>query len=112
MGYGSAPGPTLKRPCAIFLRLVGWKTNTSDQPLWVHDLFCVGGEFGVMVGRDCLVQSLGKPSHRVLRAKLNHSSSLRGMYPQALTLFGGARFNAWCLKRPFLGECRRDPRHF
>ena len=31
---------------------------------------------------------------------------------QALTLLGVARFIAWRLKRPFLGECRRSSRHF
>ena len=40
------------------------------------------------------------------------SSSLRGPSPQALTLMGGARFNAWCLKRPSLRECRRGLRCF
>ena len=41
-----------------------------------------------------------------------HTSSLRGVVPQALTLLGGVRFIAWCLRRPFLGECQRGPRHF
>ena len=40
------------------------------------------------------------------------SSSLRAPSLQALTLFGGARFIAWRLRRPSLGECRRGPRHF
>ena len=41
-----------------------------------------------------------------------HTSSFRRPSHQALTLLGGARFIAWCLRRPFLGECRRGPRHF
>ena len=32
--------------------------------------------------------------------------------PQALTLLGVARFIAWRLMRPFLGECRQGPRYF
>ena len=36
----------------------------------------------------------------------------QGAVPQALTLLGGARFIAWRLRPPFLGECRRGPRHF
>ena len=33
-------------------------------------------------------------------------------YPQALNLLGGARFIAWSLRRLFLEEYRRGPRHF
>ena len=40
------------------------------------------------------------------------SSYLRGQSPQVLTLFGGVRFIAWCLRRPFLRECRQGLRHF
>ena len=29
VGYGPAPGPTIKRPCAILARLVGQATNTA-----------------------------------------------------------------------------------
>ena len=38
------------------------------------------------------------------------TSSFWGPFPQALTLLRGARFITWCLRRPFLGECRRGPR--
>ena len=31
---------------------------------------------------------------------------------EALTLLGRVWFMAWCLRRPFLGECQRGPRHF
>ena len=38
---------------------------------------------------------------------------LLGLSPsQALTLLGEVRFITWSLSHPFLGECRRDPRHF
>ena len=40
------------------------------------------------------------------------SSRLGGGIPQALTLFGGARFITWCLRRLFLGGYRWVPRHF
>ena len=40
-----------------------------------------------------------------------YTSSLRDPSPQALTLLGGVRFIAWRLRRPFLGEWRRGPRH-
>ena len=39
-------------------------------------------------------------------------SCLSRLSPQALTLFGVAKFITWCLKRSFLGECRQGPRHF
>ena len=41
-----------------------------------------------------------------------HTLSLRGPSPQVLTLLGGVRFIAWCLRLPFLGECRQGPKHF
>ena len=55
--------------------------------------------------------SAGKPafiSHELRR----HSLSLRKPTPQVLTLSGGARFIAWCLRCLFLGECQQDSRHF
>ena len=39
-------------------------------------------------------------------------SGLRRPSPQALTLLGGATFIAWRLRRSFLEECWRGPRHF
>ena len=36
----------------------------------------------------------------------------QGAVSQALTLLGGARFIAWCLRPPFLGKYWRDSRHF
>ena len=32
VGYGLAPGPTIKRPCAILARSVGRATNTATTP--------------------------------------------------------------------------------
>ena len=49
-------------------------------------------------GRVCLVSG--------------HTSSLWGPLPQALTLLGGVRFITWRLRRLFLEECQRSPRHF
>ena len=40
------------------------------------------------------------------------SSSLRGPSPQALTLSRGARYIVWCLRRSYLGKCRRGQSHF
>ena len=40
------------------------------------------------------------------------SSSLRGTFPQTLTLLGGAMFIAWRMSHPVLGQCRRGPSHF
>ena len=40
------------------------------------------------------------------------SSSLRGPFPQVLTLLGGVRFIAWRLRRPSSGKCRLGPRYF
>ena len=37
LGYGPAPGPTKKRPCAILVRLVGRKTNNNNlQATWQY----------------------------------------------------------------------------
>ena len=36
----------------------------------------------------------------------------RGPFSQALILSGGARFIAWHLRHPFLGECQWGSRHF
>ena len=36
-----------------------------------------------------------------------YTSSLRGPFPQALTILGGVRFTSRRLRGPFLGECRR-----
>ena len=41
-----------------------------------------------------------------------HTSSLRRPSSLALTSLRGARFIAWRQRRPFLGQCRWDPRHF
>ena len=49
-------------------------------------------------GRMCLVSG--------------HTSSLRGPFPQALTLLGGVRFIPWRLKRLFLGNYLQGPRRF
>ena len=40
------------------------------------------------------------------------SASLRGPFPQALTLFRGASFITWIRWRSIAGECRRGPGHF
>ena len=50
-------------------------------------------------------------SIRVMRPRLAYTSSLREPFPQALILLGGARFVAWCPRRPSLGKCRRGLRH-
>ena len=52
------------------------------------------------------------PTIQALMSRGRLHSSLRGPSPHALILLGGARFIAWHLKRSFLGECRRVPRHF
>ena len=41
MGYGPLPGPTLKRPCAILVRLVGRRTNTAGTFSRREALKCV-----------------------------------------------------------------------
>ena len=45
-------------------------------------------------------------------APRQESSSLKEPSPQVLILLEEARFVALGLKRSFLGECRRGPRHF
>ena len=41
VGCGPAPGPTLKRPCAIIIRLVGQKTNTVTKYPILAILRCI-----------------------------------------------------------------------
>ena len=48
----------------------------------------------------------GKPAF-MSNALRPASSSFRETSPEALTLLGEARFIAWRLRCPFLGECRR-----
>ena len=77
---------------------------------WSTRLVC--GQFGVTVGRDCSTRPPGKPRSCVSRAKLTHSSKLRGPCPQDLILLGDSRFIAWRQGCPFLRECRRDTGYF
>ena len=51
-------------------------------------------------------------SRHSCRAHLDRHPRGWGLSLQALTLLLGARFIVWRLKRPFLGEYRRGPRHF
>ena len=49
LGYSLVPGPTLKRPCDVFVRLVGRTTNTNTKmlscsPLAVGYLLHAAGE--------------------------------------------------------------------
>ena len=53
----------------------------------------------------------GKPAF-TLDAPRPSSSSLRGPYPQTLTLLEGGRCIAWRLRRPFFGECWWGPSQF
>ena len=53
VGCGPAPGPTFKRPCTVFLRLVGRMINTVGQtPVFGTPLQW----FGVHFGRPCFRQ--------------------------------------------------------
>ena len=67
----------------------------------------------MVVGRGCLTQVPERPSIRFTRPRLIYTPWASGdRPPRALTLLVGAMFIVWCLKRPFLRECRRGPRHF
>ena len=54
----------------------------------------------------------GNPSSRISRVRLTHYSSFREPFHQALTLLGGVRIIAWCMRRLFLKECQWRPKHF
>ena len=64
--------------------------KTCVELLWVHGWFGIGCEIGVMVGRDCLTRSLGKPSDRVSQARQTQSMSLRNRPQEGLGLSPGA----------------------
>ena len=64
-----------------------------------------------VVGQGCLERVQMRPDIRVTRPRLTFRKP-QGTVPQDLTLLGGARFIAWHLRRPSLGECRRDSRNF
>ena len=77
-------------------RPVGWALyllwrSFSDQPLWVHGWFWIRGEFGVIVGRDCLTRLQGKRNGCVSWAILTHILEHQWA-PQAQIILGGARF--------------------
>ena len=70
--------------------------------VWVGTQVCPGSggsrsrlfdmDFGKLAFMSCVI----RPT----------SSSLRGPFPLALTLLGGARFIVWCLRYLFVGECQ------
>ena len=68
------------------------------------------------VGRRLSVCGSGRlcPGSNDSRSRCSLTGILepQGSVPQGLILLVGARFIAWCLRRPFLGVCRRGPRHF
>ncbi len=74
VGYGPAPEPTVKRPCAILARSVGRATNTATSP-------------DRLAARQAKFLSFG----------------LRGLSPQAFTSFGRVGFIARRLRRPKRG---------
>ena len=72
MRYGSAPGPTKKRPCATFSRSVGRGTNTALRPA-------------------VLAAARTYPS---VPRQLQISSCLKGPSYQVFTLIGGYSWGA------------------
>ena len=63
------------------------------------------------IGRGSLTWILGR--RQSCRARQNRHPRASGRPPsQALTLVEVVRFIVWRMRRPFLGECRRGPRHF
>ena len=101
LGYGLRQGPPLKRPCAIHVQLVARPTNIID----LNQVDPVDGpHFGRLwcqmhgFDRACLIS--GPNTLSLWRPSL-----------QVLTLFGGVRFFAWCLRRLFLGECWQGLMH-
>ena len=89
MGCGPAPGPTLKRRCAILIRLLCRKTNTNsvDQtPVFGAPLQLVLST--AQLGRVCLP-----------------TEDLPGLRRQPPVFYSlrGVRFIAWLLRRTFKG---------
>ena len=68
------------------------------------------------VGRVLSVRGSGRvcPGSSGSRSRFALTGILepQGAVPRTLTLLEVTRFIAWRLRRTFLGECRRGPRHF
>ena len=89
VGYGPAPGPTQKRPCAIHARKVGRSSNTADH--YRSDTSPVALRPAVL--------SAARIWPSVSRY-LETSFGLRGPSPQAFTSFGRVGLIARRLRRP------------
>ena len=91
VGYGPAPVPPKKRPCAIHARKVGRASNTADhyrsEPLQVSGSTSAGR---VICGTD-LAECVSVPGD-FLRPQ--------GAFPQAFTSFGRVGLIARCLRHP------------
>ena len=75
MSFSPAPGPTLKRPCATLVRLLGCRTNTSRWP----SLLKSGGK----VGSGLLLAAQGlRPHHKT---KLPNVGSASHHQPKQMT---------------------------
>ena len=94
--------------------------NGSDRGLVRDRCVCTVSECclaGTHLGRLCCLAHgsgwvcSGSADSRLRFALTSIPESQRAV-PLALTLLWGARLIAWHLRCPFLGECRRDPRHF
>ena len=105
--------PLKTRPCAILTRLVErvtniysllvdifWSAALGTRLIW-NRLPKLGSQSTETAWRDCWVSSV------VVACRQDWPTSLRlrALSPQA-------RFITWCLRYPFLGECRWDPKHF
>ena len=88
LGYGPAPRPTLKMPCALLVCLEGRMTNS---------VFCWLSLTAAVTQLRLPDVGTGNPA---FTSRGRPSSSLRRPSPQAVTLLGGARFIAG---RLFLG---------
>ena len=112
LGYVHSSGPIFKKYCAVLARLVSHATNNifslklQLRELW-WGLLRSGQAWrlvGTIISRSLLVQMLGRPSIHVTRSRVTHSSIIKELITQVLTLLEGARFNPWCLSRSFWGN--------
>ena len=82
-----------------------WRISTGRDPtrqIWLG-VSCLWWR---LLGQGWLTRVLGNP---VFTSCGRYWHTPRS---QALTLLGGARFIAWCLRCPFLGECWLGLRYF
>ena len=124
---GSQPGATQDGVSCLFASCsLGWLLvlsvnllslyilNAHEFSFWfsVHNLFQLSSCLSCTVWHSCRMVNKLEEAAVGQGSPWLASLSLRGPFPQVLTLLGGVRFIAWRLRCSFWGECWWGPRHF